>query len=320
MKTALILGVSGQDGAYLAQLLLTKGYVVHGTSRRSADRNVCATHQLLGIHGRVTIHTLPERDGATLREILIALKPDEIYNLAGLSSVAQSFNEPDVARASIVGAQSMLLESVAELLPRARVYHSASSECFGNLEPGSAASEATPFAPRSPYAEAKAAAHHATIECREKRGLFACSGIVFNHESPLRGEMFVTKKIVSAAAAIAAGKSREPLHLGDLSASRDWGYAPEYVDAMWRMLQQDEPRDFVIATGESHTVAELAEAAFAELGLDSREHVTTDESLRRPSELSYSRGDASLAREVLGWEAKTKFGELVRLLAMSFRA
>ncbi len=241
------------------------------------------------------------------------MRPDEIYSLAGLSSVAQSFIDPQTARSSIAEAQLLLLEAARAVVPAARLYHSASSECFGTLPAQSAANEETPFAPRSPYAEAKVAAHQATIDFRAAHGVFACSGILFNHESPLRGESFVTKKIFDAAA------RGQRLRLGDVTASRDWGYAAEYVEAMWLMLQQSEPRDFVIATGESHTVEELVAAAFAEFGLDHRELVVTDDSLKRTNELHYSRGDATRAREILGWEPQTKFTGLVKLLAEAAR-
>ena len=295
-KSALILGVSGQDGTYLSRFLSEKGYAVHGTSRDPAKGHVLAT-----------------TDAEAVRALIARLQPDEIYNLAGLSSVAHSFRDPALAWSSIADAESILVDAVRAVAPNARVYHSASSECFGDITPGSAASEETPFAPRSPYAEAKVAAYQATRDARERHGLFACSGIVFNHESPIRPKTFVTQKIISAA------RAGHPVTLGDLTPSRDWGYAAEYVEAMWLMLQHDEPADFVIATGESHTVEEFAAAAYAEFGRDYREFVTSDPSLIRPNELHYSRGDASRARKVLGWEARTKFHALIRLLASRSR-
>ena len=285
--------MSGQDGAYLSRFLAAKGYIVHGTSRDPLKAS----------------HALSTNDPEAVHALIAQIRPDEIYNLAGLSSVAQSFHEPDVAWSSIADAHAILLNAVRSVVPHARVYHSASSECFGDIEPGTAANEQTPFAPRSPYAEAKVAAHQATIDTRERHGLFACSGIVFNHESPLRPDTFVTKKIVAAA------RAGQPVILGDLTPSRDWGYAPEYVEAMWLMLQQPQPRDVVLATGESHTVAELAAAAYAEFGLDSRDYVTSDPSLTRRNELHYSRGNASRAKTVLGWEARTKFRELIQILS-----
>jgi GDPmannose 4,6-dehydratase len=260
-------------------------------------------------------HSVSTTDRDAVRRVVDHVRPDEIYNLAGLSSVALSFREPATAWASIAEAQALLLEIVRAVAPATRLYHSSSSECFGDIPIGSASDERTPFAPLSPYAEAKAEAHRATVEFREAHGVHASSGIIFNHESPLRLETFVTKKIVSAAAAIAAGRAEGKLLLGDLSASRDWGYAAEYVEAMWLMLQREEPEDFVIATGESHTVAQFAEAAFAEFGLDYREHVAVDDSLKRRSEIHYSRGNPAKARRILGWEARTKFSGLVRLLA-----
>lgn len=314
MKSALILGVSGQDGAYLSRLLLDKGYTVYGTSRDAAQPFTRLA--LLGIRDRVTTHTLSTTDASAVRALVAALRPDEIYNLSGLSSVALSFREPALAWSSIVDAQLILLDAVRDLAPSARLYHSASSECFGDIAGGGAADEQTPLAPRSPYADAKAAAHRATIDYRHAHNVFACSGIVFNHESPLRGDAFVTTKIVTAAASIARG-ANEKLALGDLSASRDWGYAPEYVEAFWSMLQQDEPRDCVIATGESHTVEELAAAAFAHFGLDHRQHVVVEPSLMRSAELHYSRGNPSRARELLGWTARTTFAALVQRLAES---
>ncbi|MBK5258913.1 MAG: GDP-mannose 4,6-dehydratase [Thermoanaerobaculia bacterium] len=313
MKTALIFGVSGQDGAYLSRLLLDKGYFVHGTSRDAA-RQLFTGLQALGVRERVTTHSLSMLDSGELQRLIDEVRPDEIYNLAGLSSVALSFVEPEMARESIAEAQARLLEVLRSSGAASRLYQSASSECFGDLPHGSSGDERTPFAPRSPYAEAKAEAHRTTIHYRETYGLYAVSGIVCNHESPLRTERFVTRKIFAAAAVAAAG-SREKLALGDMSASRDWGYAAEYVEAMWLMLQRDLPDDFVIATGESHTVEELASAAFAEFGLDYRDHVTVDSSFFRPTDLRYSRGNPSRARRELGWEARTRFTGLVRLLA-----
>ena len=302
MKTALIFGASGQDGAYLSRFLLAKNYSVHGTSRTPRT------------DARVTMHTVATTDSKAIKSLLAVVRPDEIYNLSGLSSVAHSFRDPAMAWSSIADAHLLLLDTAREIVPAARVYHSASSECFGDTPIGSASNERTPFAPLSPYAEAKCAAYAATIEAR-RRGLFACSGIVFNHESPLRGEAFVTKKIVAGAAAIASGQSTNVLHVGDLSSWRDWGYAAEYVEAMWMMLQQREPGDFVIATGESHRVEDLAAAAFRAFDLDYREHVVVDPALLRRNEIRYNRGDASRARDVLGWEARTRFSALVSLLA-----
>jgi GDPmannose 4,6-dehydratase len=318
MKTALILGVSGQDGAYLSRLLVRKNYRVHGTSRDAVRQDFARLHTL-GVRERIATHSVSTVDAEGLRRLIASVRPDEIYNLAGLSSVALSFSDPETAWASVAEAQMLLLDVVRAVAPAARVYYSASSECFGDTPAGSASDERTPFAPCSPYGKAKAAAHRATVEYRDLHGLYACSGIIFNHESPLRAETFVTQKIVTAAAAIAAGRSSRKLLLGDLSASRDWGYAAEYVEAIWRMLQQQEPADYVIATGECHTVEDFAAAAFAELGLDHREHIATDPSLLRRNEIRYNRGNPAQAREILGWEARTKFSGLVRLLVDAAR-
>lgn len=313
MKRALIFGDSGQDGAYLSRFLLEREYEVHGVSR-DAESESFRRLVALGIRDRVITHSAAARDFRQLLQLIDGIRPDEIYNLAGQSSVALSFSQPVETMDSIAQATLVMLEVIRYLKLPVRLYNSASSECFGDMPPGHASDESTPFFPRSPYATAKAAAHWTTINYHEAYGIYACSGILFNHESPLRSERFVTKKIFSAAAEIAAG-TRERVALGRLDVSRDWGYAPEYVDAMWRMLQQDEPHDFVIATGESHTLEELTAAAFAHFGLEWRAHVDVDPSLFRASEIAYSRGYPDKARRLLGWEAKTKFGELVPLLA-----
>lgn len=313
MKRALIFGVSGQDGAYLSRLLLERGYEVHGVSR-DAESQSFRRLDALGIRGRVTTHSAAARDFRELLQLIGGIRPDEIYNLAGQSSVGLSFSQPVETMDSIAQATLVMLEVIRYLKLPVRFYNSASSECFGDVAPGAASDETTPFFPRSPYAMAKAAAHWTTVNYREAYGIYACSGILFNHESPLRSERFVTKKIFSAAAEIAAG-TRRRLPLGRLDVTRDWGYAADYVEAMWRMLQRDEPEDFVIATGESHTLEELTAAAFARFGLDWREHVDVDESLFRASEIAYSRGNPGKARRLLGWEAATKFDALVALLA-----
>jgi len=317
MKRALIFGISGQDGACLAHLLLTKDYEVHGTSR-DADLQSFARLDALGVRGRVTTHSVSLRDFRELLQIVTAVRPDEIYNLAGQSSVGLSFSQPIETMESIAQAELLLLEVIRYLKLPTRLYNAGSSECFGEQTRGTAADETTPFNPRSPYASAKAAAHWTTVNYREAYGLFACSGILFNHESPLRSERYVTKKIVAAAAAIARGE-RTRLRLGTTAVVRDWGYAPEYVEGMWRMLQRDEPDDFVIATGEAHSIAELAAAAFAHFGLDAAQHVDIDETLFRPSDISWSRGVPAKAERVLGWTAKTKFSELVKILCEAER-
>lgn len=316
MKRALILGVSGQDGAWLSRLLLEKGYEIHGTSR-DAETQSFERLTTLGIRDRVATHSTSLRDFREMLQLLTTVRPNEVYNLAGQTSVGLSFAQPFEAIESIAHATLILLEVVRYLrIPNVRIYNASSSESFGETAPGVAATEETPFRPRSPYATAKATAHWTTLNYRQAYGIFACSGILFNHESPLRGERFVTKKVVRAAVEIAAGVRRR-LTLGDVSVARDWGYAPEYVDAMWRMLQHHEPADYVIATGESHTLEQFVEAAFSAVDLDWREHVDIDQSLLRPNDLSFSRGDASRAARELGWEAKTRFTELVRLLVES---
>jgi GDPmannose 4,6-dehydratase len=313
----LIFGVSGQDGAYLSQLLLDRGYEVHGASR-DAESNSFWRLASLGIRDRVTTHSASTDDFRELLQLVDGIRPDEIYNLAGQSSVALSFSQPVEAMDSIARAALILLEVVRYLKTPVRLYNSASSECFGDVPRGQATDERTPFFPRSPYATAKATAHWTTVNYREAYGIYACSGILFNHDSPLRSERFVTKKVIAAAAEIAAGRRRR-LSLGRLDISRDWGYAPEYVEAMWRMLQQDQPDDFVIATGESHTLEEFTALAFAEFGLEWREHVDVDAALFRPSDIVYSRGNPEKSRRVLGWEARTKFSELVRIMAEAER-
>jgi GDPmannose 4,6-dehydratase len=313
VKRALIFGVSGQDGAYLSKLLLGRGYEVHGASR-DAESQSFRNLALLGIRDRVTTHSAAARDFRQLLQLIDSIRPDEIYNLAGQSSVGLSFSQPVETMDSIAQATLVMLEVIRYLKLPVRLYNSASSECFGDVRPGEASNETTPFFPRSPYATAKAAAYWTTANYREAYGIYACSGILFNHESPLRSERFVTKKIFAAAAAIAAG-SRTRVTLGRLDVSRDWGYAPEYVEAMWRMLQQDDPQDFVIATGESHTLEELTSAAFACFNLDWQDHVDIDPALFRASEIAYSRGNPEKAQRLLGWEAETKFDTLVALLA-----
>jgi GDPmannose 4,6-dehydratase len=313
MKRAIILGASGQDGAYLSRLLLDRDYEVHGTSR-DAEMRTFHRLELLGISDRVTMHSVSMRDFRELLQLISSVQPNEIYNLAGQSSVALSFSQPIETMESIATGELLVLEAIRYLRLPIRLYNSGSSECFGDTPAGSASDERTPFVPRSPYATAKATAHWTTTNYREAYGLFACSGILFNHESPLRSERFVTKKVADAAAAIAAGKQKS-LQLGNLEISRDWGYAPEYVEAMWLMLQRDEPEDLVIATGESHTLREFVAAMFAAHGLDWRDHVETRPELLRPSDLRYSRGNPAKAKQLLGWEAQTKFADLIPKLA-----
>lgn len=308
-KRALIVGVSGQDGAYLAKLLLGKGYEVVGTSR---DAQVARFDNLakLGIRERVTLESMSPTDFRSAFEVLSKWAPDELYNLAGQSSVALSFKQPAEALSSIVNGTVTLLEALRFLDVPCKLYNAGSSECFGNVEVG-VADEETPFHPRSPYAAAKAAAHFMVSNYREGYGLYACTGILFNHESPLRPERFVTRKIAVAAARIAAGQ-RGQLVLGNMDIRRDWGWAPEYVEAMWLMLQQPHPRDYVIATGHLSSLEQFVAAAFEQAGLDWREHVVSDPALKRPTDLAGFAGNAALACREIGWQARTVMPDIAR--------
>ena len=316
MKKALICGVSGQDGAYLARLLLDKGYAVYGTSR---DAQVSSFSNLarLGIRDRLTLTSASLTDFRSVIQALAKIEPDELYNLAGQSSVGLSFEQPVETLESVALGTLNLLEAIRFLGKPVRFYNASSSECFGDTGKLSA-DEDTPFRPRSPYAVAKAAAFWEVANYREAYGLYACSGILFNHDSPLRPERFVTRKIVAAACRIAAGAD-EKLALGDTSIHRDWGWAPEYVEAMWLMLNQTEPRDYVIATGESHPLQHFVDAAFEAVGLDAARHVTTDASLFRPTDLACSRGNPARAREQLGWRARTRMHDVVRKMVAAER-
>lgn len=310
MKKALIIGVSGQDGAYLARLLLERGYEVHGTSR---DHEVSSFSNLaaLGIKDRVNLASMVTSD---FRSVLTALQKadaDEIYNLAGQTSVGMSFAYPVETFDSILIGTMNLLECIRLLKQPVKFYNAGSSEVFGNTPVP--ANETTPFHPRSPYATAKAAAHYAVANYREAYGLFAATGILFNHESPLRPCRFVTRKIVSTAVRIANG-SKERLQLGNLNVHRDWGWAPEYVDAMWRILQHDQAEDFVIATGRMHSLSDFVDRVFAVLGLAAHEHVDADGSLLRPLDISQSVGNPEKAHRLLGWSTRVDFDELVQNL------
>ncbi len=308
---ALIIGISGQDGAYLAELLLGKGYEVHGSSR---DANLSTFENLarLGIRDRVRRISVAPNDFRSVLTAIAQVEPDEIYNLSGQSSVGLSFDQPVETMESISIASLNILEAVRFTRRKIRFYNAGSGECFGDTN-GRAADEETPFRPRSPYAVAKAAAHFEVANYREAYGLFACSGILFNHESPLRPERFVTRKIVAAASRIARG-SRERLRLGNVHVKRDWGWAPEYVDAMWRMLQQDRPDDYVIATGETRSLEEFVGAAFAAVGLDPREHVDVDPNLYRPADIEGNYANAEKAARVLGWRATVKMDAAVKMM------
>ncbi|HIK27638.1 MAG: GDP-mannose 4,6-dehydratase [Oscillatoriaceae bacterium SKW80] len=311
MKKALICGISGQDGAYLAKLLLSKGYIVCGTSR---DAEISSFRNLLrlGIREEVKLESMSLTDFRSVLQVLTKIQPDEVYNLAGQSSVGLSFEQPVETLESIATGTLNLLEAIRFTGGHVKLYNAGSSECFGDTG-DKAADENTPFRPRSPYAVAKAAAFWEVANYREAYGLFACSGILYNHESPLRPERFVTQKIVAAACRIARG-SKEKLHLGDISVKRDWGWAPEYVEAMYLMLQQEQPDDYVIATGESHSLEEFVATAFSYVGLDWREHVVTDTSLYRPTDIACGRGNSAKAKEKLGWQAKYKMHDVVRMM------
>ncbi|MBT5434929.1 MAG: GDP-mannose 4,6-dehydratase [Rhodospirillaceae bacterium] len=315
-KRALVLGISGQDGAYLARLLLDKGYVVHGTSR-DADQNDFSNLVRLGLRDRITLHSAVPTDFRSVFQAIQSVTPDEIYNLAGQSSVGLSFDEPAETLQSITLGMLNVLETMRVVGGAARIYNACSSDCFGNTD-GAAADETTAFRPRSPYGVAKAAAFWAVANYRESYGLYACSGILFNHESPLRPERFVTRKIIAAACRIAAG-SGERLSLGNTAIARDWGWAPDYVDAMWRMLQQDEADDYVVATGQSHTLEDFVARAFDAVGLDWHDHVDSDPELMRPADLSRSRGDASKAADVLGWRASMAMPGVVKAMVAAER-
>ena len=316
MKRALITGITGQDGSYLAELLLEKGYEVHGIIRRASTFNTGRIDHLYKdphINGvRLFLHYGDIADSTNLIKMLYRIQPDEVYHLAAQSHVRVSFDIPEYT-GDVTGLSTIrILEAIRETGVGSKFYQASSSEMFGKvLEVPQ--KETTPFYPRSPYGAAKVYAYWATVNYRESYGLFACNGILFNHESPRRGETFVTRKITRAAARIKAGMQNK-LYLGNLDAKRDWGYAKEYVAAMWQMLQQDQPEDYVIATGETHSVKDFLTEAFSHVDLDWEKYVELDEKYLRPSEVDLLVGDASKARTVLGWQPKTTFKELVRLM------
>lgn len=310
-KTALISGISGQDGAYLARLLLDKGYQVFGTAR---DAQMASFQNLekLGIRQRITLISMALNDFRSVLQTLSKVQPDEVYNLAGQSSVGLSFEQPVETLESISIGTLNVLEVIRFLQKPIKLYSAGSSECFGDTG-GEPADESTPFHPRSPYAVAKATAHWEVANYREAYNLFACTGILFNHESPLRPERFVTRKIIKTACQIATGRC-EKLQLGNISIARDWGLAPEYVDAMWLMLQQDSPGDYVIATGETNTLKDFVVETFTQLGLEWQDHVATDPSLVRPSEIMVSRGNPEKAHRELGWRAQQRMKDVIRIM------
>jgi GDPmannose 4,6-dehydratase len=316
VKTALICGASGQDAAWLAKLLLDREYRVIGASRDAAMASFSNLVRL-GIRDRLKIVSSTLTDFRSLIRVLLEHEPDEIYNLSGQTSVGLSFEQPAEALESIAFGTLNLLEAIRMLKRPARFYNACSSECFGDVS-GEPADENTPFRPRSPYGVAKAAAFWQVSSYREAYGLYACSGILFNHESPLRPERFVTQKVVAAACRIAAG-SGERLKLGDLSIRRDWGWAPEYVEAMWRMLQAPEPSDFVICTGETNPLSAFVEEAFAAVGLRASDHVDQDRGLFRPADLRASIGSPAKAREHLSWAATYKMRDVVRAMVAARR-
>ncbi|MEI6442049.1 MAG: GDP-mannose 4,6-dehydratase [Nostocales cyanobacterium ELA583] len=311
MKKAIVCGISGQDGAYLAQLLLNQGYTVCGTSR---DSQISPFQNLvyLGIKDQIKLESMSLTDFRSVLQVLTKIQPDEIYNLAGQTSVGLSFGQPVETLESIATGTLNLLEAIRFLGAKIKLYNAGSSECFGDTG-NVAAEEATPFRPRSPYAVAKSAAFWEVANYREAYGLFACSGILFNHESPLRPERFVTQKIVATACRIAQG-SHEKLYLGNMSIQRDWGWAAEYVKAMYLMLQQSQPDDYVIATGESTSLEDFVAAAFTSLNLEWRDYVVVDNSLLRPTDLAVGRGNPAKAKIQLGWEAKYKMQDVVKMM------
>jgi GDPmannose 4,6-dehydratase len=315
-RKALITGITGQDGSYLAELLLEKGYEVHGVIRRSSSFNTQRIDHLYqdphDPSARLFLHYGDLSDGSVLNRLLREIRPDEVYNLAAQSHVRTSFDLPEYT-ADVSGLAAVrLLEAMRETGISPRFYQASSSELYGKVVEVPQ-TESTPFNPRSPYACAKAYAFYITKNYREAYGLFAVNGILFNHESPRRGETFVTRKITRAVSRIKLGL-QDAVYLGNLDAKRDWGYAPEYVDAMWRMLQQDEPDDYVVATGETHSVREFLEEAFGYVDLDFRDFVRMDPRYLRPAEVDLLIGDPSKAREALDWQPRVTFAELVRVM------
>ncbi|HLD72427.1 MAG TPA: GDP-mannose 4,6-dehydratase [Candidatus Nanoarchaeia archaeon] len=314
MKTALITGITGQDGPYLAKLLLEKGYKVYGTYRRTSSPNFWRL-QHLGILDKVTLIPADLCDMASLLEAVTVSNPDEIYNLAAQSFVGASFDQPLLTTEIDASGSTRFLEIIRHLNKNIKYYQASTSELYGGSKE-CPQDERTPMIPNSPYAAAKLHSFHMNRIYRHSYGLFASNGILFNHESPLRGMEFVTRKITNSAAKIKLGLQKD-LKLGNLEAKRDWGYAPEFVKAMWRMMQHHTPDDFVVATGETHSVKEFAEEAFAAVGLDWKDHVISEKNLHRPMEVHQLCGDPSKAKEILGWEPKVTFHQLVKIMAES---
>ena len=308
-KRALITGITGQDGSYLAELLLEKGYEVHGMVRRSSEEKF---ERIAHLRERIQLHQGDLLDQFSLAALLSQVQPDEVYNLAAQSFVPTSWNQPVLTGEFTALGATKVLEAIRHTRPQARFYQASSSEMFGKVRE-TPQSEVTPFYPRSPYGVAKVYGHFITVNYRESFGLYAVSGILFNHESPRRGLEFVTRKVTYAAARIKLGM-QERLAMGNLDAQRDWGFAGDYVDAMWRMLQQEEPDDYVVATGETHTVRELCEIAFARVGLDWQKHVFVDQKFVRPAEVDLLVGNPAKAKRKLGWEPKVRFKQLVEMM------
>jgi len=318
-RRALITGITGQDGSYLAERLLAEGYEVHGALRHvAAEDQGQRLARLHAIRDRLHLHSFSMESASSVYRVLQEVRPDECYHLAAQSFVTESFADPYTTFGVNIIGTAHLLDAIRDLGLGTRTYFAGSSEMFGNT-PDEPQHEDSPCLPASPYGVSKHAGFQLVRIYREAYGLFVCSGILFNHESPRRGREFVTRHVSTAVAEIAAGR-RRTLGLGNLQARRDWGYAPEYVDAMWRMLQLERPGDFVIATGRTHSVEDLAREAFAVAGLDWKEHVVTDETRRRPLDVKALRGDVTRAREVLGWGPRTSFRELVRLMVEADRA
>jgi GDPmannose 4,6-dehydratase len=329
-KKALITGITGQDGAYLSKLLLDKGYEVFGAFRRTSELNTSKL-SFLGIDDRIQYAPFDLLEFTNIRRTIEGVQPDEIYNLGAQSFVAMSFEQP-IFTADVTGMGPLrVLEAIRDVNPKIKFYQASSSEMFGKVS-SATQGEKSPFYPRSPYAVSKLFAHWITVNYRESYGLFGCSGILFNHESPLRGLEFVTRKITHSAARIKLGQ-QEKLRLGNLDSRRDWGYAAEYVEAMWLMLQQDKPDDYVIATGETHSVREFVECAFREVGIDlkwqgsgqdskgidaatGKTVVEVDPEFYRPAEVDTLNGDYSKAKKILGWQPRTKFLDLVKIMAL----
>ena len=322
MKKALITGITGQDGSYLAEFLLAKGYEVHGIIRRASTFNTGRIDHLYQdphINGvRLFLHYGDISDSTNLIKLLYRLQPDEVYHLAAQSHVRVSFDIPEYTGDVTALGTIRILEAIRETGLKSRFYQAGSSEMYGKVLE-TPQRETTPFYPRSPYGVAKVYSHWITVNYRESYGLFACNGILFNHESPRRGETFVTRKITRAVARIKAGL-QDKLYLGNLTAKRDWGYAKEYVEGMWLMLQQDQPADYVLATSETHSVQEFLDEAFSYVGMDPGKHVEIDPQYYRPAEVDLLVGDATKAKTLLGWEPKVKFKDLVHLMVDADRA